>query len=169
MIASKLARISEMRGELSRLREENARLREENAALRAHADLGVLALADLGALAPDANCVIVDGWNLILGAGGAETLLGPRVHSPHELVEQARAYVASHDGDFVWIVFDGKEENVFCEGRLRVSYTGGEGVQRADRFILDFIRAAFYRGLARKISLVSRDKALLKAAKRMCG
>lgn len=167
MIASRLARVAEMRGEIARLREENSRLQAENAALRSHAALGVLALGDLASLAPGARMVLVDGWNLILGAGGGETVLGGRVHSPAALTSAAGTYLASHENDFVWIVFDGKEENAQEAARLRVSYTGGEGVQRADRFILDFVRAASFRSLSGKIAVLSRDKKLLKEVRRL--
>ncbi len=167
MIASRLARIAEMRGEIARLREENSRLQAENAALRSHAALGVLALGDLASLAPGARMVLVDGWNLILGAGGGETVLGGRVHSPAALIAQAGTYLAAHENDFVWLVFDGREENAQETARLRVSYTGGEGAQRADRFIVDFVRAAFFRSLSSRIAVLTHDKKLLKEARRL--
>ena len=61
-------RVRELQTALSRAAAENTRLREENEMLKAHFDLAVLAAADLAALPEGGKLVIVDGWNMILGA-----------------------------------------------------------------------------------------------------
>jgi len=53
------------------------------------------------------------------------------------------------------------------DGLVRVSYTGGEGEHRADRFICDFIRMAAYLGLAGKVSVRTNDKDFLKEVRRL--
>jgi hypothetical protein len=47
---------------------------------------------------------------------------------------------------------------------VRVSYTGGEGPQRADRFICDYLRMAKCLGLADAVTVRSNDRKLLKEA-----
>ena len=83
------------------------------------------------------------------------------------LMDEARRRVAAHPADFVWIVYDGEYENSFAEGRVRVSYTGGKGPQRADDFIVDFVRMAKWLGLDAKIEVVTGDKELLKRIKKV--
>ena len=170
IIASRLDRVADLRREVKRLREENLRLADENATLLAHFDLAVLAAADLAALpSAQARFLIVDGWNMILGEGEAVAGMAPRgrIKSPSALIAHFRDYIAANPDDFVWIVFDGERENVYGENRIRVSYTGGRGSQRADRFICDFMRMARFKGLASRIKLVTADKKLLKEAARL--
>jgi len=82
--------------------------------------------------------------------------------SRDELLADARAHVAAHPADFVWIVYDGARENSCADGRVRVSYTGGTGPQRADDFIVDFVRMARWLGLADRIKVVTCDRKLLR-------
>jgi hypothetical protein len=63
----------------------------------------------------------------------------------------------------VWIVYDGSRESSKCEGRLRISYTGGEGPQRADRFICDFARMALWLGHPGRLEVRTGDKLLAKS------
>ena len=67
----------------------------------------------------------------------------------------------------MWIVFDGRHESCTAEGRLRVSYTGGEGPQRADRMICDFLRMARFSGDISRIDVRTHDKGLLKAVDKL--
>ena len=144
-----------MREEIARLKKENAALRDENASLSANLDSAMLACADLRALPPGGKMLVFDGWNLILGADRTS-------RSREELVAKVKAHLAKSPEDFAWIVFDGPRENVSCEGRLRVSYTGGTGQQRADRQIAAYVRMARYLGLDSKVEVVTNDKALRK-------
>ena len=49
------------------------------------------------------------------------------------------------------------------DGNVRISYTGGQGEHRADKFIVDFVRMAAYLGLADKVSVRTNDKGFRKA------
>ena len=122
----------------------------------------MLAAEDLRGLSPDGKLVIVDGWNLVLGAEN-------EAKSPSELIEQAKRHLGDCPQDFVWIVFDGPRENSRVEGRLRVSYTGGTGPHRADRFICDFIRMARFRGDISRIVVKTHDKDFSKEVNRLIG
>ncbi len=160
ILGSRVAHVRELKSEIARLKEECARLRDENSELLAHFDLAILACEDMQRLAPGGRLVVWDGWNLILGAGR-------EARNPEELKEQANAYLSSHPHDIVWIVYDGEREGVVTDGRLRVSWTGGKGPQRADRFICDFLRAARFRGGLDRIDVRTRDKALAASVARL--
>lgn len=159
---SRVAHVRELKTEVARLRAENASLRAENEELSHHLDLAMLAAEDLRGLSPDGKLVIVDGWNLVLGAEN-------EAKSPSELIEQAKRHLGDCPQDFVWIVFDGPRENSRVEGRLRVSYTGGTGPHRADRFICDFIRMARFRGDISRIVVKTHDKDFSKEVNRIVG
>jgi len=187
--AARLTRVRELQTQLTKAAAENTRLATENAELNAHLDLAILAAEDLRALPEGGKLVIVDGWNVILGArpygkvkkeGEGEQRISPNssVHllspptfshakNPRDLIAQAKNYLAEHPLDFVWIVFDGPHENARVEGRLRISYTGGIGPHRADKFICDFLRMAKFRGAVDRISVESRDKDFRKDVKRL--
>ena len=63
----------------------------------------------------------------------------------------------------IWIVFDGPEENSYRSGQYRVTYTGGTGLHRADRLILDYVHAVKLLGLdTSRITVETADKALVK-------
>ncbi len=189
--AGRLMRLGELKDEIARLKEENSRLREEAASLRAHFDLALLAARDLAALRPGATFYLVDAWNLVLGSatrtsvptlGTAPSPLGARLakwlqlrrtapgdwktHSPSSLLAEIRLHLAENPADFAWAIFDGPRENSTTENRLRVTYTGGSGTQRADRMMLDFIRMARLAAFDARIVLISSDKDLLRAAKK---
>jgi len=192
--AARLTRVRELQTQLAKAAAENARLATENAELNAHLDLAILAAEDLRALPEGGKLVIVDGWNVILGAvpcraaarearavrensvvrlptGAPEPFAvceeNRKAKNPRDLIAEAKAYLAEHPLDFVWIVFDGPRENARVEGRLRISYTGGIGQHRADKFICDFLRMAKFRGLLDRISVESRDKDFQKDIKRL--
>ncbi len=159
ILASRFSRMREMREEIARLHTENLRLRGEMEACERHFSLALMAALDLVALPDDGIFIIVDGWNIALG--------GQRRRTPKMLRELALKYLALHKNDFVWIVWDGPDEGGSQRDRLRMSWTGGVGKQRADRFICDFIRMANWRGCAKRIRLLSSDKELLSNVKRL--
>lgn len=159
---SRLNHVRELKTAVAKLRADNAALRDENAMLRAHLDMAIAAAADLAALPEDGRLVFIDGWNLILGS--------PRVAKDREeLLAQARNHLAERPQDLVWIVYDGPRANCTVEGRLRVSWTGGEGEHRADRFICDFVRMARFRGDAAKIEVRTNDRDFRRELKRLLG
>ena len=159
---SRVAHVRGLKAEVERLKAENARLRDESASLASHFDLALLAALDLRGLPPGGRLVIWDGWNLVLGSGR-------RAATPAELVGQAKAHAGEHPSDFVWIVFDGPRESSSLDGRVRVSYTGGTGQHRADRFVLDFLRMARYRGDLSRIEVVTHDKGFESEVRRLRG
>ena len=144
--SSQLTRVRELQTALGKAAAENAALHNELDSLKAHFDMALLAAMDLkGGEALE----IWDGWNLILGAQ-------KEAKDRADLVAQAKA-----SGKRVWIVLDGHDENVVLDGRVRVSYTGGEGEHRADKFIVDFVRMAKYLGLADRVTVRTYDKDFL--------
>ena len=158
--AARLVRVRELQTALTKAAAENLRLKTENEMLFAHFDLAVLAANDLAALPPDGRLVIVDGWNMILGANKV-------AKDRAELIAQAKAHVAEHPSDFVWIVLDGPRASSSVDGRVRVSYTGGVGAHRADKFICDFLKMARFRGDLRRIEVRTDDKDFKKEVKRI--
>ena len=158
--AARLVRVRELQTALTKAAAENLRLKTENEMLFAHFDLAILAASDLAALPPDGRLVIVDGWNMILGANKV-------AKDRAELVAQAKAHVAEHPSDFVWIVLDGPRASSSVDGRVRVSYTGGVGAHRADKFICDFLKMARFRGDIRRVEVRTDDKDFKKEVKRI--
>ena len=158
--AARLVRVRELQTALTKAAAENLRLKTENEMLFAHFDLAILAANDLAALPPDGRLVIVDGWNMILGA---DKVAKDRA----DLVAQAKAHVAEHPSDFVWIVLDGPRASSRVDGRVRVSYTGGVGAHRADKFICDFLKMARFRGDIRRVEVRTDDKDFKKEVKRI--
>ena len=154
IMGSRVAHVRELKSEIEKLKAENAALCNERDSLKAHFNLALLAAMDLKAGEP---LEIWDGWNLILGAK-------KEARDRADLIARAQA-----SGRRIWIVFDGHDENVRLIGaNVRVSYTGGAGEHRADKFIVDFVRMAKYLGLADKVSVRTNDKDFLKTVQRLC-
>ena len=162
LMDSRLMHVRELRTEVDRLKADCARLRDENAMLSEHFDLALVAAQDLRDLPTGARQIVIDGWNLILGADR-------EAGSSEQLLEQARAHLAAHPDDRVWIVFDGPRENVVNEARLRVSYTGGSGAHRADRFIYAYLRMARWLGLADRVEVKTHDRDFKRTVARLKG
>lgn len=160
ILGSRVAHVRELKSEIEKLKADNQRLREANAELNAHFDLALTAAEDLRTLPADGRLVLVDGWNLILGAGRT-------ARDRDELQRQAQAHVAAHPNDLVWIVLDGPLLATRVDGRVRVTYTGGTGPHRADKFICDFVRMAQFRGAVSRIAVRTRDKDFRKALVRL--
>lgn len=161
MIGAKIAKARELRLENEKLKAENAALKAEMDSLKAHFDLALIAAKDL----EKGEMEVWDGWNLILGAK-------KEARDKLELIAQAKVKVKGEGqgegvGKKVWIVFDGKDENVVEEENVRISYTGGEGEQRADRFIADFVRMAVYLGLGERVTVRTNDKELNKRVEKL--
>lgn len=159
MIGAKIAKARELRLENEKLKAENAALKAEMDSLKAHFDLALIAAKDL----EKGEIEVWDGWNLILGAK-------KEARDKLELIAQAKVKVKGEGqgvGKKVWIVFDGKDENVVEEENVRISYTGGEGEQRADRFIADFVRMAVYLGLGERVTVRTNDKELNKRVEKL--
>ena len=152
--SAQLTRVRELQTALTKAAAENSALRDELDSLKAHFDMALLAAMDLRDGEP---LEIWDGWNLILGAK-------KEAKDRADLIEQAKA-----SGKRVWIVFDGHDENVHLLGaNVRVSYTGGQGEHRADKFIVDFVRMAAYLGFADRVSVRTNDKDFRAEIQRLC-
>lgn len=160
ILGARVAHIRELKVEIEKLKSENARLHDENAALLAHLDFALIAAQDLRGLSPDGRFILIDGWNLVLGSQ-------KRAKDPAALIAQAKAHLKERPLDFIWIVFDGPKANSKTEDRLRVSYTGGTGPHRADKFICDFVRMAGYLGLSERVEVQTCDKEFLARVKRL--
>lgn len=160
ILGSRVAHMRELKAEIDRIKSENASLRTEIAALKAHFGQALLAAEDLRNLPDGGMLEIWDGWNLVLGAKKDAPGRG-------ELVERARMLAAERPLDRIWIVFDGPRESATDDGRVRISYTGGAGAHRADRYIVDFVRMAAYLGLAGKVRVRTNDKKFLSQVRRL--
>ena len=150
--SSQLTHVRELQTALKKAAAENTALHDELDSLKAHFDMALLAAMDLKGGEP---LEIWDGWNLILGAK-------KEAKDRADLIAQAKA-----SGKRVWIVLDGHDENVKLDGNVRISYTGGQGEHRADKFIIDFVRMAAYLGLADKVSVRTNDKGFRKTVARL--
>lgn len=157
ILGARVAHLRELKTEIEHLKAENAALKAEKESLDAHFALALIAAQDL---ATATRLEIWDGWNLILGATKS-------AHDRDELLEQARAKLADDSELKIWIVFDGHDERVRNEGRLRVSYTGGIGAHRADRLIIDFVRMSVYQGFGDKVSVRTNDKDFIRQINRL--
>ena len=161
MLGARVAHVRELKTEIEKLKAENVALREENVALKAHFDKALLAAVELRALPEGGRLEIWDGWNLILGAQ-------KEARDRDDLLAQAKKAVAGDPALRVWIVLDGRDENVALPAaNIRVSYTGGTGEHRADKFICDYLRMAKYLGLADRVSVRTHDKDFAKIVARL--
>ena len=158
-LGAHVQKVRELKAENARLKSECAAAKDALLSLRSHLDDALLVLDDARNLSADGALHIWDGWNLVLSA---EKVAASRT----QLVEQAKAFLRDNPRDRVWIIFDGPDERVTNDSRLRISYTGGAGEQRADRAILAFARAAFYLGLTTRLRVRTNDRALLKSLSR---
>lgn len=159
MMDARVAHVRELKAEVARLKEENARLRDASETLASHIGLAALALDDARRLG-GGRMIVVDGWNAILGAQKT-------ARDRQDLEGQMRGHLAAHPDDFVWIVYDGPRFASTLEGRLRVSYTGGTGAHRADRFVCDFLRAARWAGVRDRIDVRTADRDFLRETTRI--
>ena len=156
ILGARVAHLRELKTEVEKLKAENAALRTEKDALEAHFAMALLAVQDLD----EGPLEIWDGWNLILGATRSAC-------DRESLLAQARERLAADPTLRIWIVFDGHDERVTNAERLRISYTGGTGAHRADRFIVDFVRMAVYRGRAARLTVRTADKDFRRQVERL--
>lgn len=150
---ARVARVRELKAEIARLRADLSAATNELGEWRAHFDLAVLAAADAARVPPDERIVVVDGCNLLFNGYNRDR-------------DALLADAAGIDAGFVWVVFDGPRENACVKGRMRVSYTGGTGTQRADRLIVDYLRMLRRAGDTHEVVVVTRDRDFRKAAEK---
>lgn len=160
IIGARAVHIRELKAEIAKLRAENQRLRDEAQSLKTHFDLALVAARDLDSLGEGGRIVVLDGWNMILGS--QRTAM-----SREELVRQAKAMAAANPNDRVWIVFDGPHASSAVEDGVRITYTGGTGPHRADRFVCDFLRMARWLGAADRVEVRTGDRDFLAEVRRL--
>ena len=175
---ARVARVRELKTELAAAKARVQEVESERDALKAHFDLALVALRDFEQLGPKGRLRIIDGWNAILRYRNVSKLTSEDISKLKDAyladlgIEQSAgegvvSYHLSATTDqrptFIWIVFDGSEENSYRHGSYRVTYTGGTGPHRADRLILDYVHAAKLLGLGTsRITVETADKTLAK-------
>jgi len=161
---TRVAHVRELKAEVARLKDELARERGERESLNSHFALALAAVRDAERMPPDAELLVVDGWNAVIGTHrlDADACRAGR----DRLVESLRTRVADDPRLHVWAIFDGADMNAVSEadGRLRVGYTGGNGAHRADRMVCDYLRARKILGLKHPVEVVTDDKDFAKEA-----
>lgn len=169
---ARVARVRELKAEIRRLNEDLARTRAELEGLRAHFALALAAARDAETLPEGGRLAVVDGWNALLGSASLLTPAERRLDAPDRravLLAHVRAWLGAHPLDRAWIVFDGPQAGGEAEGRLRVSFTGGEGPHRADRLVCDYLRMCRYAGTAHRVHVFTEDAAFRRAAAALGG
>ena len=155
---TRVAHVRELKAEVARLKEELAREHGARESLESHFALALAAARDAERMAPDAELLVVDGWNAVIGTHRLDA--DARHAGRDRLVAILRARVAADPRLHVWALFDGTEMRAAAEsdGRLRVGYTGGTGAHRADRMVCDYLRMRKILGLNHAVTVVTDDK-----------
>ncbi|MBR1870903.1 MAG: NYN domain-containing protein [Kiritimatiellae bacterium] len=157
---SRVVHVRELKDKVAELNAALADAVRERDWLRSRFEMAVAAALEADTLPSGGMFIVVDGWNAILNT---------RLHSLAALEERCKEHLAANARDKVWIVLDGKSEDSTSSagGRLHVSYTGGEGEQRADRLITAFLRALKFAGRKMPVEVVTDDKKLSDAARKL--
>ncbi|MGN0853226.1 MAG: hypothetical protein ACI4Q3_07590 [Kiritimatiellia bacterium] len=169
---ARVAHVRELKAEVARLNAELVRTRDELASLRGHLDQALLAVRDAETIPEGGTFLIVDGWNALLGSHSI--LSSGEKHLPLDgksdaLRARVRAWLAAsvHLNDRAWIVLDGPRPGGETEERLRVSWTGGSGAHRADRFICDYLRMRRFAGPRGNVVVATDDRDFKREAERL--
>ncbi len=161
---TRVAHVRELKAEVSKLKEELADVKCERDSLDAHFALALAAAMDAERMPEDAELLIVDGWNVVIGTHRLSEEV--RRAGRDRLMEELRARVRDDARLYVWALFDGTQMNAVSEedGRMRVGYTGGTGAHRADRMVCDYLRMRKILGLNHPVTVVTDDKDFAKEA-----
>ena len=161
---TRVAHVRELKAEVARLKEELSRARGAYASLESHFALALAAARDAERVPPDAELLVVDGWNAVIGTRRLDA--DARHAGRDRLIENLRARVAADPRLHAWALFDGSSMSAVAEadGRLRVGYTGGTGAHRADRMVCDYLRMRKLLGLNHPVTVVTDDKDFAKEA-----
>jgi len=172
--SARIAHLRELNAELAKTKARLREIEQERDSLTSHFDVALVALHDFLRLADGDSFRIIDGWNVILrnrnvaklGASEvsklkSEFLKGRGAERPVDDITDKKCDSSSPVRE--WIVFDGSEENSYKVGERRVTYTGGVGLHRADRLILDYVHAVRLLGLdTSRICVETADRDLAK-------
>ncbi len=166
---SRVAHVRELKAEIARLKAELAAVRADNSQWQHHFALALAAARDAERVPPPGAIVVIDGWNVVFNSRfkPAAPTTEARRHSRAQVIDFARARAQGRPEDFVWLVFDGHDDNSCVEGNLRISYTGGSGAHRADRLIVDYARVLRFTGRAARMTAVTNDKAFCAELQRL--
>ena len=161
---TRVAHVRELKAEVARLKEELARTREARESLESHFALALAAARDAERMPPNAELLIVDGWNAVIGTHRLDAAACKAGRD--RLIAELRARVTADLHLHVWALFDGAEMRAAAEaeGRFRVGYTGGTGAHRADRMVCDYLRMRKILGLNHPVTVVTDDKDFAKEA-----
>ena len=153
---SRLTRVRELRAEVARLKAELATAQTACAIWERHFAVALAAALDAEKLPPNGTILALDGWNIVFNSkfkAAGDAHLGKQ-----KLIDAVRKYAQEHASDFIWLVFDGSEANATADGNFRLCYTGGDGEQRTDRLVTDYVRLMRLTGRQTPIAVVTNDK-----------
>ena len=157
---ARVAHVRELKAEIASLKASLAAAQAACAAWESHFALALAAARDAERLPDGGDVLILDGWNIVFNS---KFKVPDDPHAGKQrLIDAMRAYAQGRTAEFVWLVFDGAEENSSAEGALRISYTGGEGTQRADRLVTDYVRLMRMTGQKVSVTVVTNDKTFAK-------
>ena len=160
---SRLTHVRELRAEVARLKAELAAAQASCATWERHFAVALAAALDAEKLPPSGTILVLDGWNIVFNSkfkAGDDAHLGKQ-----NLIDAVRKYAQEHASDFIWLVFDGNEANAAADGNFRLSYTGGDGAQRTDRLVTDYVRLMRLTGRQTPVTVVTNDKKFGKAVR----
>lgn len=157
---ARVAHVRELKTEVSRLKAELSAAHAANEEWERHFALALAAARDVDRLPSTGRIILIDGWNVVFNSrfkpdrADAQS----RRQSRAQVVDFVREYALANPADFIWLVFDGKDDNSEESANLRVSYTGGEGAHRADRLIVDYVRLMRLTGRVARVTAITNDK-----------
>ena len=165
---ARIAHLRELNAELAKTKARLREIEQERDALMSHFNVALVALHDFCQLADGEPFRIIDGWNVVLRNRNVAKLKSSEVSNLKERgAERPVDAISEKECGSApvreWIVFDGSDENSYRVGERRVTYTGGIGLHRADRLILDYIHAVRLLGLdTSRICVETADRDLAK-------
>ena len=174
MADARMMHLRELKSALACAKARLSKAEAERDLLVSHFGLALVALRDFERMPADGTLRIVDGWNAVLRLRNVSRLSAERISALKKEylgglgVEQpSGSGGGAGEGGLppvgTWIVFDGEVANSFRSGPFRVTYTGGTGLHRADKMILDFVNAARVLGLdVSRIMVETSDKDLAR-------
>ena len=160
---SRVAHVRELKAEVARLKAELAAAQVSCATWEHHFTVALAAALDADKLSPGGTILALDGWNIVFNSrfkAGDDAHLGKQ-----NLIDAVRKYAQEHVSDFIWLVFDGNEANAMADGNFRLSYTGGDGEQRTDRLVTDYVRLMRLTGRQTPVTVVTNDKNFSKTVR----
>ena len=110
---TRVAHVRELKAEVARLKEELAREHGARESLESHFALALAAARDAERMPLDAELLIVDGWNAVIGTRRLDA--DARHAGRDRLIENLRARVAADPRLHAWAIFDGSSMHAEAE------------------------------------------------------